>query len=220
VPQGLAADPEGSGGMYARSSTIRGNPERLDAGIAYVRDKVMPAVGQMDGCVGLSMLCEREFGRCIVTTAWADSEALRRSADAIKALRLKAAEIMQGESEVDEWEIAVMHRAHDTREGACARVVWSRCDPARMDSMIDTYRMGMLPRVEELPGFCSVSMMVDRAGGRVVRASIYDDRDDMIRTQEQAMDLRRAFHRQTGMEATEVAEFDVVLAHLRVPETV
>ena len=131
----------------------------------------------------------------------------------------RAAELMRGKAESNEWEIAVLHRVHETHGGACARVVWSRCDPDRIDRMLDTYRMGLLPRVEELPGFCSVSLMVDRTKGRVVRASIYDDRDTMNRTQEQAMALRREFHRQTGMEATEVAEFDLVLAHLRVPET-
>jgi len=206
--------------MYARSSTIRGNPECLDAGIAYVRDKVMPAVGQMDGCVGLSMLVDRESGRCITTTAWADSEALRRSADAIRVLRLKAAEIMQGESEVDEWEIAVLHRMHGTHDGACVRLIWSRADPARMDEMVDAFRMSMIPRIEELPGFCSVSVMLDRANGRAATTVTYDDRDEMNRAQEQGMALRMDFHRQMGMEATEVAEFELVLAHLRVPETV
>ena len=55
--------------MYARSTTVRGNPDSVDEGITYVRDKVMPAVQQMDGCVGLSMLADRTSGRCIVTTA-------------------------------------------------------------------------------------------------------------------------------------------------------
>ena len=34
---------ERSGGMYARSTTVRGKPAALEDGIAYVRDKVMPA---------------------------------------------------------------------------------------------------------------------------------------------------------------------------------
>ncbi|TFV81317.1 hypothetical protein E4P40_16230 [Blastococcus sp. CT_GayMR20] len=206
--------------MYARSTTVRGAPEAVDDGIAYVRDEVMPAVEHMDGCVGLSMMCDRASGRSIVTTAWADGEAMRRSAERVQTMRQQAAETMRGNAEVEEWEIAFLHRTRQTDDGACARVVWSRCDPGRMDRMIDTYRMGMLARVEELPGFCSVSVMLDRAKGRVVRASVYDDRDAMNRSQEQAMTLRRDFHRQTGMEAIEVAEFDLVLAHLRVPETV
>jgi hypothetical protein len=58
--------------MYARSTSIRGNLSNLDAGIAYVRDEVMPSVKRTDGCVGLSMLTDRESGRCIVATSWVD----------------------------------------------------------------------------------------------------------------------------------------------------
>ena len=206
--------------MYARSTTVRGDTQGMDDGIAYVRDKVMPAVQQMDGCVGLSMLANRMSGRCIVTTAWADADALHRSAEGVKAMRARAAEIMRGDVEVNEWEIAVLHRMHEMHDGACARVIWTTGDAARLDEVIDAFRMTMISRIEELPGFCSVSVMVDRKSGRSAIAVSYTDRDAMQQAQEQGMALRTAFNREMGRETTEVTEFDVVLAHLRVPETV
>ena len=206
--------------MYARSTTVRGNPDSVDEGIAYVRDKVMPAVEQMDGCVGLSMLADRTSGRCVVTTAWVDSAALRRSADGVKPIRQRAAEIMGGKVDVNEWEIAVLHRMHQARDGACTRVIWSRGDPGQLDRVIDAFRMTMISRIEELPGFWSVSVMVDRAEGRVATAVNYENRELMNLAQEPGMALRHEFNRRMGLEATEVSEFDLVLAHLRVPETV
>ncbi|MET0765182.1 MAG: hypothetical protein ABWY29_09975 [Blastococcus sp.] len=206
--------------MYARSTTVRGNPEKLDDGIAYVRDKVMPAVQQMDGCVGLSMLVAHDSGRSITTTAWVDLAAMRRNAENIRPIREKTAELMGGSADVAEWEIAVLHRIHETHDGACARVIWTTGDPARVDETIDAFRMTMISRIEELPGFCSVSVMVDRQSGRSAIAVTYDDRDAMQQAQERGMALRREFNRHLGRETTEVAEFDVVLAHLRVPEKV
>jgi quinol monooxygenase YgiN len=206
--------------MYARSTTIRGNPEAIDAAIGYVCDRVMPAVHQMNGCVGLSMLCDRGSGRCIVTSAWADSEALHRSTDGVMAMRRRAEEIMGGAARVDDWEIAVLHRAHQANDGACARVIWSQGDPSSMDRVIDTFRMSMISRIEELPGFCSVSVLVDRTRGRIATAVGYDNRDAMNLAQEPGMALRHEFNSHMGLEATEVAEFDLVVAHLRVPETV
>jgi len=206
--------------MYARSTTIHGNPQNLDEGIAFVRDTVMPAVQELDGCVGLSMLCDRDSGRCITTTAWADAEAMRRSADRVRDIRARAAEILGGVAEVDEWEIALLHRMDEAPEGACCRVVWGRGDPAQTDDRISTFRMAMLPRLDELAGFCSVSMLVDRQGGRGVTATVYESRDAMNRAADQAMSMREEFGRQMGVEITEVAEFELVLAHLRVPETV
>ena len=99
-------------------------------------------------------------------------------------------------------------------------MIWSRGDPASFDRVIDAFRLSMMHRVEELPGFCSVSVMVDRDRGRVVTAVGYDHRDAMNVAQERGMALRHEFNSQMGLEATEVAEFDLVLAHLRVPETV
>jgi quinol monooxygenase YgiN len=206
--------------MYARSTTVRGTPQAMDDGIAYVRETVMPAVQQMDGCVGLSMLYDRDSGRCIVTTAWADQDALHRSADGVMSMRARAAEIMGGEAEVAEWEIAILHRMHETHNGSCARVIWAQGDPAQMDRMIDTFRMALLPRIEELPGFCSVSCMVDRTSGRSATAVSYDSRQSMAEAEKPGMAMRQEFAGQMGMEVTEVAAFDIAVAHLRVPETV
>ena len=206
--------------MYARSTTIRGNPQTMDEGISYVRDKVMPAVRQMDGCVGLSMLAERETGRCIVTTSWADHEALRNSAEGVMAMRRRAAEIMGGAADVQEWEIALMHRLHSAHHGASARVIWHDGDPAQVNTMIDTFRMTVLPQLEELPGCCSVSVMLDRSTGRSVVTTTYDSPQDMRAARERAMQMREEFMHQLHRTITEVAEFELVVAHLRVPERV
>ena len=49
-------------------------------------------------------------------------------------------------------------------------------------------------------------------GGRLMEA--------MARAADRAKSLREDFTREMGMEITEVAEFELALAHLRVPETV
>ena len=206
--------------MYARSTTVRGNPQAMDEGIAYVRDKVMPTVRQMDGCIGLSMLADRDSGRCIVTTSWADAEALRGSADGVLAMRQRTAELLGGPAEVQVWEIALMHRLHDAHHGACARVIWTEGDPAGVDRMVDAFRMTVLPKLVDLPGCCSVSVLLDRGSGRAVVTATYDSPQDMRAAADQAMALRNDFAQQMSRPVTEVAEFELVLAHLRVPETV
>ena len=79
--------------------------------------------------------------------------------------------------------------------------------------------MTMVSRMEELPGFCSVSVLVDRETGRSATAVVYESRAAMNGATE-ARPMREEFSRQMGVDITEVAEFDLALAHLRVPETV
>ena len=206
--------------MYARSTTVRGDPQKLDDGIAYVRDEVMPAVQQMSGCVGLSMLCDRESGRCIVTTAWADESAMHATEEAVRPMRERLAQIYGGASEVNEWEIGVLHRRREAPDGACTRVTWTRGDPADMDRMIDTVRMALLPRLDDLDGFCSVSGMANRDNGMCALAATYESRDAMMRTRESVSAMRDEFTQQLGLEVMDIAEFDLSVHHLRVPETV
>ena len=206
--------------MYARSTTFKDRPEALDDAVALVRDDIMPAVQAMDGCVGLSMLVDRTSGSCIVTTAWASQPDLESSAPRVAPLRDRAHRLFGSRPEVRVWEIAVLHRAHHTGDGACARVTWLRVPPDGVDDQVDSFRMGTLPQVEELPGFCSASLLVDRMTGQMALAVVYDSAEMLDRSREAAMGLRAEAVRGTAAEVVDVAEFDVVLAHLRVPETV
>jgi hypothetical protein len=108
---------------------------------------------------------------------------------------------------------------HETHNGACARVIWGRGDPAEMVQMIDAFRMTVLPRAEDLPGFVSLSVMVDRSTGRTATAVSYDSRQSMAEAEAPGMAIRQELAGQMGLEITDVAAFDIALAHLRVPET-
>ena len=205
--------------MYARSTTIRGNPQSMDAGIDFVRDELMPAVRGMDGCVGLSLLADRDSGMCIVTTSWRDRETMQASAEGVRSMRERAVQVFGGEYEVQEWEVSAMHRRHEAHHGACARVTWIRGEPDGMEHAIDAFRMSLMPRLDDLAGFCSVSLMTHPAEGMAVSAVTYDSREDMVENRESARALRDEFVTEMSLAVTDVREFDLVLAHLRVPET-
>ncbi|OLT11570.1 hypothetical protein BJF78_26610 [Pseudonocardia sp. CNS-139] len=193
-------------------------PQSIDAGIAHIRDEVMPALHDMDGCVGLSMLVDRESGRCIVTTAWRDEAAMRGSEQAVRSIRDRAADLLGGRPSVDQWEIAVLHRDHTSRPGACVRSTWVRMDPTQAERGVDAFRMGALPTMQEAEGFCSASLLVDRTNGRAVSSVTFDSRDAMDRSRMDAAELRERVTASAGIDVVEVAEFDLALAHLRVPE--
>jgi len=206
--------------MYARSTTMRGDPQAVDDLVAMVRDEVMPMVTSLNGCVGLSLMVDRGAGRGIVTSAWETEDTMHASTGQVRQSRERVAERFHATMEIQEWEIAVLHRAHRVGDGACARVVWTRTAPGNVDAVIDAYRDSLMPWWEETPGFCSNSLMVDRTDGRCSSAVVFDSREAMAHTRDQFTTLREEFVQRMGMEIMEVAEFDLALAHLRVPETV
>lgn len=204
--------------MHARSTTFAARPESIDAGIEVFRDEVMPALQAMTGCVGMSLLTDRESGRCIVTTAWENSAAMYASAAEVRLFRDRAAQVLGATPSVDEWQIAALHRDHRSGDGACVRATWLQARPDQFDQAVEFYKTTVLPEIEQLDGFCSTSMMCDRSSGRIVVSTTYDSHDAMERSRDAARSLRTALLRDLGADQLDVGEFELAIARLRVPE--
>ena len=207
-------------GVFARTTTVQARPTSIDEGIRVMREDVLPRVHQMEGNVGLSMLADRESGRCIVTAAWRDEDAMRAAAEAVRPLRERMADILGAPTTVQEWEIAVLHRQKPADAGACARVTWLRAAPGDIEGAIDLYRTQVLGGLDDLPGFCSASLLVDRGSGRSVSSVAYESREMLEASRQAANDLRNRTVQRIRAQIVEVAEFELVLSELRVPETV
>jgi quinol monooxygenase YgiN len=205
--------------VHARTTIIQGDPRKIDDGLAHVRDQVMPEVTQMEGCVGMSLLVDRQSGRCIATTAWESEAAMQSSLEKVRPLRDRAQELLGAtDSQVDMWEVAVVHRTHAAPEGACARITWVRGDPQNAERALDIYKMGVLPRLQELDGFCSASLMMNRAEGRAVGTAIFNSREHLEASRDAAARLRETAVAEMGMTLEDVAEMEVAFLHLHLPE--
>jgi hypothetical protein len=207
--------------MYARSTTLLTSGQGIEAGIAFVRDEVWPAVREMQGCLGISMLVDREAGKGIVTTSWESEAALRNSAGAVMPLRDRGVAITSSQAPVvEEWEIAVMHRNHATHPGTCVRTAWSRIPVDKVETGIEFFKDALLPQIEQLQGFASASLLIDRAIGRGVTSVAFDSREALESTRDQADYLRAKSTQEINAEFLDVGEFELALAHLHVPELV
>jgi quinol monooxygenase YgiN len=206
--------------VHARSITIMGEPQKIDAGIAFVRDEVLPKITEMDGCIGLSMLVDRASGHCIVTSAWRDMEAMKASDAGLAAARTRGGEIMGGEPRVEEWEVAVMHRDHAAPEGSCCRVTWLQLEGGDFEPALEAYRTGVLPRVEALDGFCSSSMLIDRVTGRACGTVAFESEAACAASRDQAATIRATAAGASGASNSDDVEFELAVAHLRLPELV
>ena len=204
--------------MYARSTTIQAQPTSIDDGIAHMRDKVMPALEAIDGCVGMSLLVDRTSGRCIATSSWESEEAMRASAESLRPMRDRAAELFGGGAQIEEWEIAAMHREHRAGEGACVRATWVKVDPDQLDGGIEFYKGTILPALEELEGFCSASLLVDRASGRGVAVATFDNAEALEQNKDQLDGIKATGSQEASAEVLDECDFELALAHLRVPE--
>lgn len=205
--------------MFARTTTVIARPSGIDRGIRYVRDVVMPELQGIPGFVGLSTLVDRATGRCIITSSWQSPDSLRMSEAQVRGIRDRCGEHFDAtETVVDQWEIAVMHRARTSEQAASASVSWLEGDPATMGALVEAFR-DAVPRLEQLPGFTSTSLLVDRRSGRAVSTVVYDA-SAMTKARPHESAIRTAVADIAGAYVIEVAEFELAISQLRVPELV
>lgn len=198
--------------MFARSTTLHGAPGNIDAGIAFVTGEVAPSLTRIEACRGVSLLVDRETGMCIVTSSWESEEAMRGSDEQIRPLRDRGGRILGGSPHVDEWEVAVMHR---NQHAECCRVSWLTGD---LEAMTETFRVGILPELDNTAGFCSASLLVNRSTGMGCGTTAWETRAAMEASRSSADDMRSRIASDASGEIVDVHEFDLAYAHLHVPE--
>lgn len=198
--------------MHARSITIHGRPDKVGAGIRFVTTEAAPMLARIEGCRGLSLLVDRATGQCIVTSSWADEASMLASTEQLRPLRERGHDLMGGSMQIDEWEIVAMHR---TQHGEACRVSWLEGD---VESMVDSFRLAVLPRLEDLAGFCGASLMVDRGSGTGCATTVWRDRAAMDASAVDADDMRARVASDAGGRIVDVHGFELVHAHLHVPE--
>ena len=198
--------------MFARSTTFHGRPENIDAGIRYVENEAGPMLEKIDGCRGLSFIVDRESGQCIATSSWDDEDAMLASGEQLHTIRERGRDILGGSMQIDAWEIAVMHRSH---HGECCRVSWLEGD---LEAMIATFRMGILPQLEETTGFCSASLLVNRTSGMGCATTCWESGEALEASRRAADVMRGRAADDSGGSILDVREYELAYAHLHVPE--
>jgi hypothetical protein len=206
--------------VYARSTTTTAQGGRIDDGIAVINE-LMPSMSDIEGWMGISMLVDRESRRCIATTSWESESAMRASIEQVKPLRERLVDSMGGGSpEIQEWEIAILHRDHNSPDGAAARVTWGRPRQGGMDATVDVIKTMVMPALESQNGFCSFSLLMNRDAGLLCGTVSFESMADLTATRDLAAQLRAKLSEQTGTEILDVMECELAVHHLRVPELV
>ena len=204
--------------MYARSTTFRAQSSPIDADIAHVRDTVMPALEGIEGYIGLSLLVDRPSRRCIATSSWQSEEAMRASAEAVRPVRDRVAELFGGSADVEEWEIAVLHRDHRSSDGACVRATWVKVGPGSARPSHRFLQDDYPARTRGARGILQCQF----AGRPSVRSwrVLGDLRQRRSDGAEQRPVGQAQSHGQPGSsaEVLDVCDFELAIAHLRVPE--
>ena len=196
--------------MYARANMFTADPAKLEDGIRYVGDNVIPMVNAVPGNVGLAMTVDRDTGEGAVVTFWDSMESLRASEDAVKSVRDEAGQILGGSLQPQVLEIAEQQVREMPRPGCSSRVTMVEMAPTEVDKSLDVFRTSTIPALDALDGFCAAMMGADRETGRCVAITTWRDRAAMEASRERAAGLRQEVADKAQGTVSSVAEVEVV----------
>ena len=93
-----------------------------------------------------------------------------------------------------------------------ARVSTIQLDPARIDETVSDFEEQDLPRFRQIAGFRGFTLLIDRAGGKIVGTSYWDSPELMEASEEEGASARQRVADQGGAQSPPVVErFEVAI---------
>jgi len=73
--------------MFARVTTVEGDPDTLEAGVKLIQETVIPTARELPGFQGGYWLADRDAGKMLGITLWASKDELDASEETANRLR-------------------------------------------------------------------------------------------------------------------------------------
>lgn len=204
--------------MYARILRVAGDPAKTEDGIEAYRSRVAPALKEQDGYAGARLLINRETGAGMSVTFWQDERTLRASESALSGVRGDTmARFGADEPAAENYEVVVQHRPKPTEAGHFVRISSLDGDAAKVDDAIRHFETEVVPAVSRLAGSRAVVLMVDRATGKALVATVWGTKQDVEASADEAKAIAAKAIEVSGASGRQVESFEVAFAELLAP---
>lgn len=205
--------------MHVRMNMLAGDPGRLDEATRYLEGTVRPHVEAQHGNRGLACLTNVDTGVCLVASYWETFDAMTTSEQAVQVSRKEVTGILGGTVTVEHYEVPVFVRRSRPQTGAGARLSRVDCAPASIDTMVENFRNIGIPALMEMTGFCSAHMMADRATGRCIIITAWEDSAALAASRSATARLRADVAAVTHLQVRAVEEYKLIFSSVRDGDT-
>ena len=88
------------------------------------------------------------------------------------------------------------------------RVTWYKGPPEKADEGIQAFK-DLLPKIQQLPGYSGVALMVDRDAGEALTIVYYRDRSALDESRAIVKQMREAIQQQQREDVTRIEEYEI-----------
>lgn len=199
--------------MFVRAVTFSG-AHNIDAGIAHLKDNVVPIIHQQKGFRGITASADRSSGILGILSFWETIEDREASDSALAQSRDEGRGIVGGTISVENFEQTVEVINEPPVVGSPLMVNKTSMDPAKVEENLAFFKSDVLPRILATPGVRVVRSMMNRDTGHGMVGIVFSDRDAMTAAAGEA-NRRREEATARGVHFDDVSFREIVLADFR-----
>jgi len=199
--------------MHTRVLTFTG-AKNIDAGVDYLRQKVVPVLNDQKGYRGITASADRSGGVLGILSLW-ETQADRDASDsALAKVRQESIDIVGGELTVETFEQLLAEVDHPPGPGSALMVTRISMDPAKIDENFAFFKSDVLPRFKANAGFQSVRNMLNRETGHGLVGTVWANQDAMKAAAAEAL-ARRQEAIARGVSFGDVSFREILFSDLR-----
>jgi heme-degrading monooxygenase HmoA len=210
----LGRDKRWGEGMDVRVVTFAGAKD-IDAGIGFLKDKVLPVLNAQKGYRGFTASADRAGGVFAVLTLWETAADRDASDSALASVRQEATDVIGGEMKIENFEQLVAEVGQPPPgPGSSLMLTRISMDPGKIDENLAFFKSEVAPRIKALSGFQGLRNMINRDTGEGIVGTVWSDQEALERAADDAR-ARRDVGVARGVNFGEVSFRELVLADLR-----
>ena len=197
--------------MFARVTTVLGQPDRLDEGIRVFREQITPLVQGQPGFQGAYLLVDRERGKALAISLWESEQAMQQTEEAIAQQRTQAAQQMGASTPaVERYEVVLSEGGGQAKAARVTTVEGWGADGGP-ETMLGYVRERVLPMMRQSSGFLGLTFLLDRQSSKGVGLGFFESAEALRATDDAARQMREGAEREgvPGRRSAETYEVAV-----------
>lgn len=204
--------------MYLRVTAFKSEPGKLDEGIAFLKNKIIPSLNKAPGYLGTSCIVDRDKNEGAASTLWESLEAMNNAEQLGQQARSQSSEATGLEIvDVDRFEITAFEMPSPTPQlPSYMRLTTAYGDPKKSEKVVEMVR-DAIPKIKQQPGFRSYSSGINRATGRGFTASTWASAEQREASDKALSAVRQPVVDAGKMYGLQIQNFEVVIADVKVP---
>jgi len=206
--------------MYGRLTRIEGTPAEIEAGAKSFEQDVARMAREIPGNQGIVLMVNAPEGKALGITYWADENALKASADAMKRVRESATQTAGTRvASVDTAEVLSMESTGEPKAHTFARLNTLQGKPEQIGAAQAAYEKDVLPLLKSLHGFRAAIMSANAESGKIWVTSVWETAQDREASDAKLTELRRKTAATAGAADVKVEKFESAHVEFKVGAT-